>query len=484
MLRRAQDSLRVLARSQGQRLCQPLWPKQWHSSPISEGARQPQTKLPSIPSPQVGRTRTSATSPSVHTTYSLLRASSVQKITFHYSKRQVKHLNTSSIPLPSVVDAVGVRAFSARTPTLTLKEWLSVIDKLSKGRLSWLVAATAAGGFVMGSGEAVEWRGLACTTFGTYLASAAANTINQVMEVANDSRMKRTRGRPLPQGLVSRQTALLWALFAGVSGVGLLHAATNDLAAGLAAGNLFLYTMVYTPLKVRTIGNTWLGAVVGAIPPVLGWAAASGNLDLGAGVLSAALYFWQLPHFMSLAWLCREDYAAGGYRMLTVLDKTGHRTAWVCLRNSLALIPLGALSVSLGLTSELFGYEAAILGGGMSLVSLAFLRNCGSEKAARTLFRASLIYLPVLMVAMAIHRCPQTPYAAGSELVQAKAMAALPSAMTKREQTLRGRSLHDSTGIDRDIPYSAAMPYVLAAPFPFMPLPILPPMRSNGSRTQ
>ncbi|CAI5522896.1 unnamed protein product [Closterium sp. Naga37s-1] len=177
---------------------------------------------------------------------------------------------------------------------------------------SLLVVATAAAGFVMGSDDRVDWAGLGWTSLGTFLAAASANTWNQVYEVANDALMKRTRGRPLPAGRMTRQHAIAWGLLTGASGLAILATQTNSMTAGLGAANIALYAGVYTPLKQLHIANTWVGAVVGAIPPLMGWAAASGGLDAGAAVLAGALYLWQMPHFLALAWLCRKDYAAGG----------------------------------------------------------------------------------------------------------------------------------------------------------------------------
>ncbi|CAI5973248.1 unnamed protein product [Closterium sp. NIES-65] len=218
--------------------------------------------------------------------------------------------------------------------------------ELSKTRLSLLVVATAAAGFVMGSDDRVDWAGLGWTSLGTFLAAASANTWNQVYEVANDALMKRTRGRPLPAGRMTRQHAIAWGLLTGASGLAILATQTNSMTAGLGAANIALYAGVYTPLKQLHIANTWVGAVVGAIPPLMGWAAASGGLDAGAAVLAGALYLWQMPHFLALAWLCRKDYAAGGYRMLSLADPTGRRTAAAALRNCCYMLPLGLAAVS------------------------------------------------------------------------------------------------------------------------------------------
>ncbi|CAL5331204.1 unnamed protein product [Camellia sinensis] len=216
--------------------------------------------------------------------------------------------------------------------------------ELSKARLSMLVVATSGTGYVLGSGNAIDYVGLCCTCAGTMMVAASANSLNQVFEINNDAKMKRTRQRPLPSGRITVPHAVSWASSVGAAGTALLACEANMLAAGLAASNLFLYAFVYTPLKQIHPVNTWVGAVVGAIPPLLGWVAASGQVTLNGMILPAALYFWQIPHFMALAYLCRDDYAAGGFRMFSLADASGRRTALVALRNCLYLIPLGYLA--------------------------------------------------------------------------------------------------------------------------------------------
>eukprot|EP00889_Picochlorum_renovo_P001427 jgi/Picre1/28457/NNA_003861.t1 len=252
--------------------------------------------------------------------------------------------------------------------------------QLSKARLSGLVVATAAAGYVAASTESVNWRGFGWTCLGTMLASSSANALNQVYEVVNDSRMSRTAIRPLPMGRMSRGHALAFAVITGVSGVYILNKKVNTTAAVLGGGNIALYAGVYTPLKQISIVNTWIGAIVGAIPPLMGWAGAHGQLDSGAFLLAAGLYFWQMPHFMSLAWLCRKDYAAGGYKMLSLVDPTGKRTAACALRNCMYLYAAD--------TANFYAKP--------------------SNTNARILFRASLLHLPIFMISFLLHRIPNT----------------------------------------------------------------------------
>ena len=269
-----------------------------------------------------------------------------------------------------------------------------------------------------GSPEAVDLAGLAWTTFGTAACAACANTLNQAYEVASDGRMARTAARPLPSGRLTRAHALWFAAATGVAGLTALTAQVNGLAAGLGAGTIALYAGVYTPLKAVTPAATWVGAVVGAIPPLIGWAGAAGTLQPGAAVLGAGLYFWQLPHFMALARLGRADYARGGLRMLSHADPTGRRVAGCALRNALYLLPLGFGAVAAGAASPPFGAEAAVATGVFAAAAAAFYAK-PTDANARWVFRASLFHLPVWMGAFLAHRIPNTPAARAAQAPEA-----------------------------------------------------------------
>jgi len=306
-------------------------------------------------------------------------------------------------------NTAGVPKISGRDQTVfkMIRNTMRNYKQLSKARLSGLVVATAAAGFVAASEEAINWERLGWTSLGTMLASSSANALNQIYEVVNDSKMTRTAVRPLPTGRMSRMHALAFAVVTGVGGIYILSTKVNNITASLGAGNILLYAGVYTPLKQLSIVNTWIGAVVGAVPPLMGWAGAIGKLDYGALLLAAGLYFWQMPHFMALAWLCRKDYALGGYKMLSLVDSTGKRTAACALRNCMYLFPLGTLSTWLGITSPYFAYESAFITAGMLLTAANFYAK-PSNTNARILFRASLLHLPVFMAAFLLHRIPNT----------------------------------------------------------------------------
>eukprot|EP00239_Pterosperma_sp_CCMP1384_P012792 CAMPEP_0197861138 /NCGR_PEP_ID=MMETSP1438-20131217/37013_1 /TAXON_ID=1461541 /ORGANISM="Pterosperma sp., Strain CCMP1384" /LENGTH=343 /DNA_ID=CAMNT_0043478225 /DNA_START=476 /DNA_END=1507 /DNA_ORIENTATION=+ len=239
------------------------------------------------------------------------------------------------------------------------------------------------------------------------MTASAANTFNQLIEIKNDALMKRTMNRPLPSGRISRAGALAFALSMGVGGGAILNYKVNGLTAALGVGNIGLYALVYTPLKQISIVNTWVGAIVGAIPPLMGWAAARGTLDFNGGILAAGLYYWQMPHFFSLAWLCKADYAAGGYQMISLKDVTGKRTAAAATRNALCLLPLGYVAYACDLTTLPFAFESAAISAYMAVQSIRFYMD-PTTPTARSLFRASLVHLPLLMVAMMLHRIPQS----------------------------------------------------------------------------
>jgi heme o synthase len=284
-----------------------------------------------------------------------------------------------------------------------LRKWGGIYMEVSKARLSALVVATTSAGFLFAGGP-VHWSALAAVTVGTTLAAASANTFNQTIEREYDALMRRTRQRPLPTGRISPAHAAGFGVATGVASTAMLAATTNPLTAGLGAANILLYAGVYTPLKRRHNLNTWVGAVVGAIPPVMGWTAAGGDLLCAeAGLLSATLFLWQFPHFFSLAWLAREDYARGKYCMVPVSDSTGAATASIVLRYSAYAAPLPFAAWGAGLTTAMFPLESVAINGYLLYLSSQFYRDPGNQNA-RKVFKCSLWYLPVMMAAMIVHK--------------------------------------------------------------------------------
>eukprot|EP00210_Caulerpa_lentillifera_P003546 g3382.t1 len=296
--------------------------------------------------------------------------------------------------------AIGVSSIRWKTISLLLQCY----KKLSKAKLSTFVVSSTGAGFVLASKDSIDRQKLGCTLLGTFGASACANTFNQIFEWKKDALMGRTRLRPLPAGNISRVHALVFALTTGIAGVSLLAQTTNKTSASLAAGNILLYAGIYTPLKQVTYLNTWIGAIVGAIPPLIGWSAANeGSLDPGAWVLASLLYFWQIPHFLSLAWTYRVDYANAGFQMLSKFDLTGKRTSRCALRNCIYLLPVGFLTSHFKVTDKWFAYEVSILTLVLALSASSFSQRV-SKQHSRSLFRATIFYLPLVLVAMMLHR--------------------------------------------------------------------------------
>jgi|GEM_PF-185733 len=280
---------------------------------------------------------------------------------------------------------------------------LSVYAQLSKARLSALVVLSSSAGFLLAGGPiAVDT--LAAVTIGTTLQACAANTFNQVYEIKTDGMMGRTRLRPLPSGRVTRAHAFGFGAASTVLGTGILAAFCNPLTAGLGLTNVFLYSCIYTPMKQKSIYNTWVGAVVGAIPPLMGYAAATGTIfSAEAAILSAGLFCWQFPHFFALAWLSKKDYLAGGHKMVPCFDPTGEQTGKLLTKYAVALAALPVASYSLGITSAMFPLESILFSGFFVHAAYQF-KGAPSNTYARKVFRTSLWYLPLFMGLMIFHK--------------------------------------------------------------------------------
>jgi protoheme IX farnesyltransferase len=277
---------------------------------------------------------------------------------------------------------------------------LNTYKDLSKARLAALVILTTMSGYAVAPG-ATQVTTLLWTTVGTGLCVASANTINQWIESPYDAQMSRTRNRPLVRRAIRPAHAFMVGVTSGVAGVALLNYLVNPLTAALGAANILLYTCAYTPMKRTTIANTWVGALVGAIPPMMGWVACTGSMDPGAWMLGGMLFAWQFPHFNALAWNLRPDYSKAGYRMMAVTDPS--LNARVSLKYTLALFPLCAVAPLLGITSWWFALNANILNSILLYGAVQFWRQ-SKEKTARELFFASLIHLPVLLALLMYHK--------------------------------------------------------------------------------
>lgn len=303
------------------------------------------------------------------------------------------------------VASVGIPV-NERTPSLFAQARIRVGDflELAKFRLSLLVLIVAAAGYCLGSVASIDLAGLGNAVIGIALVAFAANTLNQVLERDYDAKMYRTRNRPIPSGRVSITEALVFAGICGAGGILWLNAFANVLAASLAGLTLFSYVWLYTPAKRLTSHNTLVGAIPGALPPVIGYAAASGTLTVEAALLFAIVYFWQMPHFYAIAWMYREDYARGGYRMLSVTDPTGLAVS----RHS--LFYLGLLILATLLPAVFANWPVIYLCGAGSIGFWLgiFVVRFATERThanARAVLLASIAYLPVLVLLLLLtHR--------------------------------------------------------------------------------
>mmetsp|Transcript_35218 Transcript_35218/g.71940 ORF Transcript_35218/g.71940 Transcript_35218/m.71940 type:complete len:474 (+) Transcript_35218:117-1538(+) len=286
------------------------------------------------------------------------------------------------------------------------KSNISNLAELSKARLSALVVSTTAFGFMSVGPTALAYTSLptfAAASIGTALCASSAATFNQVIEIERDSKMKRTGNRPLVNGSVSKQAAIGLGCLTGSTGGILLGLGTDPITTMLGVGNIGLYAGLYTYLKPRSEINTWVGAVVGAIPPVMGWTAAGGSiLDPEAVLLGSTLFLWQFPHFFALNWMYRTDYKRGGFSMVAVNDPNGDRTASLIKRYGVYLASLPFLSTALEVTSPMFAVEGILLNGYALHVASKFDKE-RSNSNARKVFLTSLWYLPCVMMLFLLH---------------------------------------------------------------------------------
>jgi protoheme IX farnesyltransferase len=274
--------------------------------------------------------------------------------------------------------------------------------ELTKPRITMLVLITTAVGFTVAWGGRFDAVTFAALILGTALLSGGASALNQYLEREHDGRMVRTRSRPLPSGRLLPSEALLFGSV--VSGCGLLLlVAAGWLTFLLGAAALASYVFAYTPLKRVTSLCTVVGAVPGAIPPMMGWAAARGSLGAGAWALFAILFLWQLPHFLAIGWMYREDYARGGFPMLTVTDSEGRSTARQMVLYCAALLPVTLAAGSLSSAGRIYLAGALLFGAAFLGFALAFAKS-KSLSAARWLFLVSVLYLPALLGLMVFDR--------------------------------------------------------------------------------
>jgi protoheme IX farnesyltransferase len=311
---------------------------------------------------------------------------------------------------PTDVGGYALSANPAPSPATDLarsgtaeSSWLAVYADLFKARLTSLVLLTTMVGFYVGFRGPVDYGLLCHTLLGTALLASGAAALNQLLEREYDGKMRRTQDRPLPTGRLLPQTVLIVGGSAAVLGVLYLAQAVNVTTSLVGTVSLASYLFIYTPLKRVTWLNTLVGAVPGALPPLMGWTAARGELSREGLALFAIQACWQLPHFMAIAWIYREDYARAGFKMLPVLDPQGRRTSRQGLGYALALLLVSLCPFLFHLTGLIYLASALVFGLLFAWFALQFVRDPAIARA-RQLFYASLLYLPLLLAVMVLDK--------------------------------------------------------------------------------
>jgi protoheme IX farnesyltransferase len=293
-----------------------------------------------------------------------------------------------------------------RTAELTLFSRANAYVALTKPDVSFLVLMTTAAGYYMGTRGPVAWLHMLHVIFGTMLIAAGTAALNHYAERETDRYMRRTAARPLPSGIMRPRDALVFGVVLSVAGAADLFVTSGVLASGLGVVTCLSYLLVYTPLKKKTVWATFVGAFPGAVPPMIGWAAATGSLDRGAWLLFAILFFWQFPHFHAIAWMYREDYARAGILMLPVVDRDGSRTFRQIILAATALVAVSLLPAIVGLAGVLYFFGALV-------TSLAMLQVCLWAASARTnvrakwLMHATVLHIPMLLGLLTYDKIPR-----------------------------------------------------------------------------
>jgi protoheme IX farnesyltransferase len=292
--------------------------------------------------------------------------------------------------IPAAVAGVRVRSDAT-----TLADYVA----LTKPRLNFLVVATSAAGYYLGAAGAPSLMPMTSAVAGTALVAGGAAVLNQVYERDTDALMRRTRHRPLPDGRVNQGDATVFGAVLSALGLTLLAALTNPLAAALALATLVVYLIVYTPMKRRSPAATLVGAVPGALPPLIGWAASHGTISAGGAALFAIVFLWQIPHFMAIAWMYRDDYGKAGFPMLPVIEPSGRRAGRQALIYTVALVPVTLVPAMVGVSGLVYALCATLLGAALLWLAIRFAM-ARTDLSARALFYGSITYLPLLWATM------------------------------------------------------------------------------------
>ncbi|MEE8177978.1 MAG: heme o synthase [Acidobacteriota bacterium] len=299
----------------------------------------------------------------------------------------------------TAVSAIGTAAPRRSLWRIRIADYV----ELTKPGVIWLILMSTGAGFYIGAQGAVDLLLLFHAVLGTALVAGGTGTLNQYLEREGDARMRRTEKRPLPARRMEPRTALVFGISLSTLGMLQLALAVNLLASFLALGTLASYLLLYTPLKKRTVYCTLVGALPGAMPPVIGWAAARAEIGLEAVVLFAILFLWQFPHFLAIAWMYRDDYARGGIVMLPVIDRDGKSTGRQINFCAWLLLPVSLLPAFMGMAGPVYLFGCLALG-------LAFIYYAASAdlsrslRGARRLLLASVVYLPLLLALMVVDK--------------------------------------------------------------------------------
>jgi protoheme IX farnesyltransferase len=294
------------------------------------------------------------------------------------------------------VDAApSIPLATARRSSASLADYVA----LTKPRLNFLVVATSAAGYYLGAAGTLDGAAMAQAVVGTALVAGGAAVLNQLYERDTDALMRRTRMRPLPAGRVVPADAGLFGAALSLGGLALLAARTNWLAAGLAFTTLLVYLAVYTPMKRRTSAATLVGAVPGALPALIGWTASHGSVAIGGAALFAIVFLWQIPHFMAISWLYRDDYSKAGFPMLPVVNPDGVRAGRHAVAYAAALLPVALVPTFTGLAGTIYLIAAALLGTALLVLAVRFWRE-RTDVSARALFFGSIVYLPLIWIVL------------------------------------------------------------------------------------
>ena len=279
------------------------------------------------------------------------------------------------------------------------KGWVAVYADLIKARLTMLVLLTTLVGFYMGWRGPMDYALMFHALFGTALVASGASALNQLLEREYDAKMRRTASRPLPSGRLQPVTVMLFGGVCSLVGLVYLALLANPLTSVIGAVSLVSYLFIYTPLKRMTWLNTAVGAVPGALPPLMGWAAARGELGGGGWALFAILAFWQMPHFFAIAWIYKDEYAKAGFQMLPNVDPDGGRTGHQSVSHALGLLPVSLCPFLFHLAGPLYVASAVLLGAGYLWCAIQFAKRL-DVPSARKLFFASILYLPLLLIVL------------------------------------------------------------------------------------